>query len=91
MWLPVDERAPEEFQIQASNWKEALLLRFKEEPEHRFEARIREIKRDWIWYSITYEFWMLYVDMYKLDTEEILWNKLFNSVEELTNYLKEGY
>lgn len=91
MWLPVEERAPEEFQIQASNWKEALLKRFEQQPEHRFEARIREVKRDWIWYSITTEFWMLYVDKYNLETEEILWNKWFNSVKEMIDYLKEGY
>lgn len=91
MWLPVDERATEEFQIQARNRKEALLIRFKDEPERRFEARIREVKRDWIWYSITTEFGQLYVDKYNLETEEILWNKPFFSVQEMLEYLKEGY
>ena len=46
MDIPVEERAPEDFQIQASNRKEALLKRFKDEPEHRFEARVRAIYRD---------------------------------------------
>lgn len=91
MWLPVDERDENEFKIEASNRKEALLKRFDSEPEHRFEARIREIRRDWIWYSITTEFWMLYIDKYNLKTEEILWDRLFNSVQELIEYLKEGY
>lgn len=79
--------------IEANNRRDALLKRMEDIPEYQFQAKVRAVTLEHPdWHreerTATTEFWNYYVD-YSNDNEDYSILKMFSSLNELKDWLRE--